>query len=75
MTKKQYYEQEMVCFRVIVDNRHVDNEILTRKEAEKRNKIYKHCNRDRIYVEYKEPKHIKVFLDKEFIRLQQAINR
>jgi hypothetical protein len=74
MTKKQYYEQEMVCFRFITEGCHVDNEIMTRKQADTLNDTYRQFNRPSVWVEYKEPQHIKIYLEQEFARLQQAVN-
>jgi uncharacterized protein (DUF1697 family) len=68
----QQYEQEEVCFRFISEGCHVDNEILTRKEAEKRNEIYRQFNRPSEYREYKQPQHISGILQDLFVTLQKS---
>jgi hypothetical protein len=73
MTKK--YELEEAYFRLISEGEHVDSEIMTRREAAKINESYRKFNRPSLWVEYKKPVHISFFLEQEFERLQQAINR
>jgi hypothetical protein len=75
MTKKEQYENELALFKFVTEGYTVDYYIISRKAAAKFNKTYSDFNLPSQWVEVKTPQHISVFLEQEFARLQQAINR
>jgi hypothetical protein len=68
------HENEAVLHRFISEGIVVDVEILTRREAKKRNKIYAEFNRPSRYEEAKQPVHISEILKDLYKSLQQALN-